>query len=158
MLTAEIAKRRQKGQSFRNQSFYDHDFQGQDLTKADFRNATLHGCNFDNCDLSYADFTGADCTGSSFRQAKLYRTNLTNVCLAKTLMDPRDLFGTTITIHCNSVANMKMSPLWVAGWLQFLMAADIPADQKEKIREVAESIIGAERLKAVQRVFTGRDI
>lgn len=135
-----------------------YNFQGKDLSHVDFRNATLHKCNFNNCDLSYADFSGADCDQSSFLQARLYRTNMSNCCLSRTLMDPRDFFGTTITVHCNATAGMKMGPLWTVAWLEFLLIADIPEDQKKKIKEVAESIIGVERLKGLHQAFTVREI
>lgn len=146
-----------EGLDFRNKSFYDADFSKRDLRKADFRGATLHNCSFDNSDLSYADFSSADCYKSTFRMVKLRCVNFAHANLCSTVMDPRDLYGTTITIHCNSVQQVRMGRMWVAGWLQYLLMADIDEQTKAEIRAIAEKQVGAERFKVMQKIFCSRD-
>lgn len=145
-----------EGLDFRNKSFYDADFSKRDLRKADFRGATLHNCNFDNSDLTYADFSGADCYKSTFRMTKLRCVNFANANLSACILDPRDLYGTTVTIHCGTFAGTRIGRMWVAAWLQFLLMADIDEEMKKKIKELAESQLGAERFKKMQEVFSCR--
>lgn len=147
-----------KEQSFRRMSFYDHDFSNQDLSEADFRGATLLKCNFDNCDLGYADFEGANLDGSTFRNARLYHTNFKDCCLARVVMDPRDMLGATVTLHCDTMDSMKLSKFFIAAWLQILMVADIGTEQREKVRELGESFIGKERMAGLARAFGARHI
>lgn len=152
------AKRASKGQSFRRRSFYDHSFSNQDLSNADFRGATLMKCNFDNCDLSYADFECANLDGTSFRQTRLYRTNFKDACLARTTMDPRDMMGATLTLHCDTMDQMKASPLWLAAFLQLVLVSDITEEQREKVRGAGEAIIGKERMAGLAKAFGARHL
>ena len=141
-----------------NRKFYDKDFSNQDLTHADFRGCTLVGCNFDSSDLSYATFEGANCYRSTFRQSKLYHTNFKDAVMAKTFMDPRDMFGMTISVSCDTFDKIKLGKIWLAAWLYLPMLADLPPETKEKIQSVLEDLIGAERVKGLERHFSQRQI
>jgi hypothetical protein len=143
---------------FINRKFYDKDFSGQDLTHADFRGCTLVGCNFDNADLSYASFEGANCYRSTFRQSRLYHTNFKDAVLAETQMDPRDMFGMTISVSCDTFDKIKLGKIWLAAWLYLPMLADLPEGTKEKIENVLNDLIGPERVKSLERHFSQRQI
>lgn len=145
-----------EGLDFRNKSFYDADFSKRDLRRADYRGATLHNCNFDNSDLAYADFSGADCYRSTFRMTKLRCVNFMNANLSQTVLDPRDFVGSTVTITCNTMAGARVGKMWVSGWLQYLLLANIDPMLKEKIRELAESQVGPEAFKKMQEIFPSR--
>lgn len=143
---------------FQNRKFYDRDFSNQDLTHADFRGSTLAGCNFDSSDLSYATFEGANCYRSTFRQSKLYHCNFKDTVLAETNMDPRDMFGMTLSVSCDTFDRIKLGKVWLAAWLYLPMLADLPDGVKEKIQGVLEDLIGAERVKSLERLFSQRQI
>jgi len=141
-----------------NRKFYDKDFSNQDLTHADFRGCTLVGCNFDSSDLSYATFEGANCYRSTFRQSKLYHSNFKDAVMAETFMDPRDMFGMTISVSCDTFDKIKLGKIWLAAWLYLPMLAELPEGTKEKIQSVLEDLIGAERVKGLERHFSQRQI
>jgi predicted TIM-barrel fold metal-dependent hydrolase len=141
-----------------NRKFYDQDFSSKDLTHADFRGCTLVNCNFDNSDLRYATFEGANCYKSSFRQSRLYKTNFKDAILSETDMDPRDMFGMTVSVSCDTVDKMKLGTIWLASWLFLPLLADIPDKTKEDIRGVLHNLIGEERVKQMERLFAERQI
>jgi len=143
---------------FQNRKFYDKDFSSQDLTHADFRGCTLVSCSFDNSDLSYASFDGANCYRSTFRQSKLYHTDFRNAVLAETLMDPRDMFGMTISVSCDTFDKIKLGKIWLAAWLYLPMLADLPVETRNKIEDVLNDLIGPERVKGLERHFSQRQI
>lgn len=143
---------------FINRRFYDHDFSGKDLTHADFRGATLVNCNFDSADLSYANFEGSNCYRSSFRQTKLYRTSFKDATMAETKMDPRDMFGLTLSVSCDTFDRMELGSIWVAAWLFLPTLGTLPEGVKEDIQAVLKKMLGEERLKAMERIFANRQI
>jgi uncharacterized protein YjbI with pentapeptide repeats len=147
-----------EGKVFLNRKFYDTDFSDRDLTHADFRGATLVSCNFDNADLSYANFEGANCYRSSFRQSKCYHTSFKDAVLAETKMDPRDMFGMTLSVTCDTFDRIELGDIWLVAWL-FLptLGVHVPG-RKEKIQALLVDLIGAERLKAMEKIFANRQI
>lgn len=145
-----------KEKVFINRKHYDKDFSGEDLTHADFRGSTLVNCNFDNADLSYATFEGANCYRSSFRQTKCYHTNFKDAVLAETKLDPRDMFGMTISVSCDTFDKMELGKMWLAAWLYLPMLAAIPPENKKAIEEVLVGMLGAERVKTLERTFAQR--
>ena len=151
------------GKVFINRKFYDADFSSRDLTHADFRGATLVGCNFDNSNLSYANFEGANCYRSTFRQARCYRTSFKDAVLAETILDPRDFFGATISVSCDTWDRMKIGKMWLASWLFLSTLGDLPQgsngeDMKQEIYGVLNKLIGEERVKQLERHFANRQI
>ena len=143
---------------FINRKFYDRDFSNQDLTHADFRGCTLVGCNFDSSDLSYATFEGANCYRSTFRQSRLYHANFKDAVLAETNLDPRDMFGMTISVSCDTFDKIKLGKVWLAAWLYLPMLADLPPGMKERIEGILNDLIGPERVKSLERHFSQRQI
>lgn len=150
---AEIA-----GKVFINRKFYDSDFSGKDLTHADFRGSTVVNCNFDNADLSYANFEGANCYRSSFRQTKCYHTSFKDAVMAETKMDPRDMFGMTISVSCDTFDRIELGPIWLAAWLFLPTLGDCPSGIKEEIQGVLKKMLGEERVKQMERTFANRQI
>lgn len=147
-----------EGKVFINRKFYDADFSSRDLTHADFRGATLVSCNFNDSDLSYANFESANCYRSSFRQSRLYHTSFKDAVLSETKMDPRDAFGMTISVSCDTFDRMELGEIWLVSWLFLPTLGVHPPGQREKIQNLLKELIGEERLKAMEKVFANRQI
>lgn len=157
--TRPVASRPDKeGKVFINRKFYDVDFSDRDLTHADFRGTTLVNCNFDNSDLSYASFEGANCYRSSFRQTKLYHTSFKDAVLAETKMDPRDMFGMTLSVSCDTFDGIELGPIWLAAWVFLPTLGNLPTEIREELQGVLKKMLGEERLKALERIFANRQI
>jgi hypothetical protein len=138
---------------FYNKKFYNHSFKGQDLSHADFRSATLIGCDFTEADLSYANFEGANCRGANFTTTRLYRTNFKDAALADSIFEPKDAFGMTITLSCETFDGMKMSKLWYLVWLMLLLRSKPPEEEMElKLINVIEP----ERYAGLRTLFDRR--
>jgi len=150
--------REKEGKVFLNRKYYDHDFKGLDLTHGDFRGSTLVNCEFDNSDLSYATFEGANCYRSTFRQARLYHTSFKDATLAGCDLDPRDMFGMTISVSCDTFDKIKLGKMWLAAWLYLPMLADIPEETRKHLGATLVDLIGEERLKGLERHFANRQI
>jgi uncharacterized protein YjbI with pentapeptide repeats len=146
------------GKLFMNRKFYDYDFSNRDLTHADFRGCTLVGCKFDSSDLSYAAFDGANCYRSSFLQARLYHTSFKDAVLAETKLDPRDMFGMTVSVSCDTFDKIELGQVWLAAWLYLPMLAVIPDRTREKLRDTLNDLLGEERVKQMERTFANRQI
>jgi|SRR5882724_1445532 len=146
--TAEV-----KNKNFYNGRFYKHDFSGQDLSKANFRSASVIGCNFSNTDLSYANFEGANCRECNFTGTILYRTNFKDAALADAIFEPKDAFGMTITLSCETVDGLKISKLWWFVWLMLSLRMKVPEEDMEfKIINA----IGKERYIGLRQLFERR--
>jgi len=143
---------------FINRKFYDEDFSNRDLTHADFRGATLVNCNFDNSDLSYANFESANCYRSSFRQSKCYHTSFKDAVLAETKLDPRDMFGMTISVSCDTFDRIELGNIWLAAWAFLPTLGDLPKEKREMFQNLVKGLIGEERLKALEKIFANRQI
>jgi Pentapeptide repeats (9 copies) len=153
-----VQKSDKDGKVFINRKFYDTDFSGKDLTHSDFRGATLVNCNFDSADLSYANFESANCYRSSFRQSKCYHTNFKDAVLAETKMDPRDMFGMTISVSCDTFDRIHLGPIWLAAWIFLPTLGELPENMKEKMRGLLKDMMGEERVVAMERIFANRQI
>jgi len=158
MPSKPLQKNGAEGKVFINRKFYDHDFSGKDLTHSDFRGATLVNCSFDHADLSYANFESANCYRSSFVQARCYHTNFKDAVLAETKMDPRDMFGMTISVSCDTFDRIKLGEIWLYAWIFLPTLGDLPADMKEKMRGLLRDAMGEDRVVAMERVFANRSI
>jgi hypothetical protein len=143
---------------FLNKKYYDFDFSSRDLTHADFRGCTLVSCNFDNSDLSYATFEGANCYRSTFRQSRLYHTSFKDAVLAECEADPRDMFGLTLSVSCDTFDKIKLGKIWLASWLFLPMLAEIPDNTRARLRETLNELIGEERVKSMERHFIQREL
>ena len=112
-----MGNEREDRKQFANYKFaHGCSFEGKDLVHADFRGAALVHCNFKGADLSYANLEGANCYGADFTDAKLYKTNFRDATLAKTIMHPRDAFGITLTMTCDTFEGMDVSNKWNVQW------------------------------------------
>lgn len=139
---------------FTNQKFYGRSFADQDLSHADFRGATLCECDFSNSNLEYALFEGANCYRANFAQARLYHTNFKDAVLAQSRMDPRDAFGMTLSLTCDTFDRMELGERWLASWLYMATLALMPDELRKKVR----AIIGEPRMDALDRIFRERAI
>lgn len=147
-----------EGKVFINQRFYDQDFSDRDLTHADFRGCKLVNCNFDGANCSYANFESANCYGSSFKRTNLYHANFKDAVLAEADFDPRDLFGITVSMTCDTFDKLKMTKLHVAFWVFNLLLLDIEPEMKEQLKTLLISWVGEERLKGMVRAYGDRAI
>jgi Pentapeptide repeats (9 copies) len=135
---------------FANKKFFGHNFSGMDLTNADFRDTTLIECNFRDSDLSHAVFKGANCYGSDFTDTVMRWTTFERAVLAKTKFAPKQMFGITITLTCDSFDEMEISRTALLYWMF------IPTLMKAPEKEMADRVIaaiGEEAYKALSRVF-----
>jgi uncharacterized protein YjbI with pentapeptide repeats len=154
MSSAEIvAKEKSVIKNFYNQKFYRVDFSGQDLQRAIFSNASLIECDFSNADLSYATFEGANCRGANFTGTRLYRTNFKDAALAQSKFEPKDAFGMTITLSCETVDGMRIGKLWWFVWIMMCLRMDCP-DKDAELGFI--NAIGAERYEGLARLFSRR--
>lgn len=138
-----------------NKRFFREDFSGLNLSNADFRHATVLECNFTGTDLSYANFENANCWGSNFQDSNLYRTNMKDAVLASTRMHPRDCFGMTITLTCDTVDKMDINERF---WIYWLYMATMMKPPSEEYRIKLVGVIGDEMYAKLQRLFKERQV
>lgn len=143
---------------FINRKFYDKDFSSQDLTHADFRGCTLVSCNFNHSDLSYATFEGANCYRSSFVQSRLYHANFKDAVTAEVIMDPRDFFGVTLSISCDTFDKMTLGGNYPLIWIYLLTLAKLPETLAEKLKKLLVEELGQGRYEALEKIFANRQI
>ena len=153
-MSSTVTATKGRGKSFYNQKFFGSDFSGQDLNHSDFRCCTVVDCNFSNADLSYANFEGANCRGANFTGTRCYRTNFKDAALAGSIFEPKDVFGMTITMSCETVDGAKVSRMWWYIWLMMAMRMKAP-DEEAKIRLV--QAIEPERYAGLRRLFDTRE-
>ena len=110
----------------KSKKFYQEDFSGKSFVHADFRFMSFIECNFSKCDLRYSNFTGSNCYGSNFTDSRLTRANMMECCLEKTIFKPRDVFGLTITLKCDTFAGMDVDETWLKAWLFFPAIMKLP--------------------------------
>lgn len=141
------------------QKFYSQDFSGLDLTNKKMRQSMFMNCKFDGANLTEADCEGSDFFGSSFRETICYRTNFKDAKLAGTLFEPKDCFGMTITMQCQTFDGMRVSPIWLYGWLIFAtMMRPVKMPAGEDLMNGVIAAIGAERYVKLRSMFTKRDL
>lgn len=155
MTTAVHPIDRSKRENFSNRKFYAHDFSNRDLSHADFRGATLSECLFRETDLSYATFAGANCFRADFTGARLYRTSFENAIMTGAIFKPKDCFGITMTMTCESFNALQVDPMWFYGWLFLATQMKLPEDA-EHVRKELIAVIGAERFQRLKAVFEKR--
>jgi len=148
-----VTAHRVKGKTFYNQKLYGANFIGQDLVHADFRSATLMNANFTDADLSYANFEGANCRGAIFDNCRLYRANFKDAALAGSVFRPKDAFGITLTMACETFDDVQSSGLW---YLSMVMLALRMKSPEEGLEEKIISAIGTERYMGLRHIFDRR--
>src|SRR5678816_3146824 len=97
---------------------YNRSFAGMNLAKKKLRQSLFFQCSFDDADLTDADCEGSEFVGSTFRRTICYRTNFKDAKLP-CIFEPKDCFGMTLTMQCQTFSGMKISPLWWWGWIYF---------------------------------------
>lgn len=142
-----------------NKTFHRHSFEGQDLTHADMRKSKFFYCNFDGANLEYADADGASFSGSTFRNTNCRCTNFRNADLQLTIFEPRDAYGMTITLACNTFKGMKISRLWWFCYLYFatLMNPELELNNKDP-KDGLLVLFGEKRYTRLRRMFEVRGI
>lgn len=152
MSTAVTNKR---GKTFYNQKFYGKSFVGEDLSHSDFRSATLIRCDFSDADLSYANFEGANCREAIFKNTRLYRANFKDAALADSIFEPKDAFGITLTMHCESFDGVKASPLWYLCLIMLTLRMECPEPELD-LKLI--SAMDPERYKGFRVLFDRRQM
>jgi len=135
-----------------NKKYYRENFAGKDLSTADFRNASVLECDFTGATLRYANFENANCYGANFTDADMYRTNMKDAILASSIMCPKDCFGMTITLTCDTVQKMKVNDKILNYWLYMALMMDGPPEQMLLLR----ASIGEEKVASLERMFKER--
>ena len=141
--------------SFYNQKFYRTSFAEQDLSYADFRCASLIECDFSKSNLSYANFEGANCREANFTGSILYRANFKDAALAGSLFEPKDAFGMTITLSCETVDQMKIGKIWWFVWLMLALRMQVPLPEEDMELKIINAI-GRERYIGLRQLFERR--
>jgi uncharacterized protein YjbI with pentapeptide repeats len=155
----------QRGENFSGKKFNGEDFSKRKLAYADFSQCSLIDCKFNDSDCKYANFTGANCYASDFTGTSLYRANMTNACLEKTIFKPRDVFGLTVTLKCETFQNMEVDEDWLECWLMLAAIMKLPKPRKQE--GIPEKkpwldrfilLLGEERYVRLKAVFNRRII
>lgn len=152
--------RNHTGKDFSGQKFIKGDFSDQNHQYTNFRSASLIEANFRNTDLSYANFTGANCYGADFTGAILYRTNMMDCILERSIMKPKNIFGLTLTMKCETFRGMVIDEDWLECWSFFPVLMDLP-EAKKNPKPWLDRIIqllGPERYPRLKAVFERRVI
>jgi hypothetical protein len=144
-----------KKKNYYGAKLYRQSFEGQDLSHADFRCASLIECNFNNADLSYANFEAANCRDAKFIGTKLYRANFKDAALAGSAFEPKDAFGMTITLSCETVDGMKVGKLWWFIWIMLALRMQIPEGEETAELKIIDAI-GKERYIGLRQLFERR--
>lgn len=139
--------------------FSNHNFSGRDLSKHDLSYSLFHFCNFDRANLTEADCTGSDFLGSSFVDSICYRTNFKDARLMGTVFRPKEAFGITVTLQCDTFRGMQVSQLWWYGWLT-LLTMTVPEGRpaQESVKDRLVGLIGAERYLRLKIMFRRREL
>ena len=148
IVTPEVKKK-----NYHSVKLYRADFSNQDLSHADFRCASLIGCDFSNSDLSYANFEAANCREAKFFATKLYRTNFKDAALADSIFEPKDAFGMTITLSCETVDGLKIGKLWWFVWVMLALRMKVP---EEDLELKIINAIGRDRYIGLRQLFERR--
>ena len=88
---------------------------------------------FNNSDLRYSDFTGANCFGSDFTGSILARANMADCNLQRTIFKPKDVFGITITMKCETFTDMEIDEDWLKVWLFMPAQMKLPELSEKQI-------------------------
>ena len=144
--------------------FYGVSFKGMKLKHAPFQLHTFKGCDFTDTDLAYGNLTGAHCYGSNFTGANLYRANMTDCELQDTIFYPRDCFGMTITLRCDTYQGMEIDPIWLQVW-QFIPCVMKLPERKENGNIIKDywlnkiiAMIGSSAYLKMKQIFSNRVI
>lgn len=129
---------------------FSHDFSGQDLSRMSFNHGTFVTCNFRGCDLTQTTFVGANCYGSDFKDAIMDRTNFKDAVLASSIFDPKYIFGVTLTMTCDTFANMKIGRTALLYWVYMPLLMD-SADKE--LTDKLVNAIGTDQFLALNKVF-----
>jgi hypothetical protein len=137
-----------------NKKFYREDFSGRNMDHADLRCGSFIECNFDKASLRYANCEGANFFGSSFKGSNLYRTNMKDAILERTKFFPKECFGITLTLKCETFKDMEIEPTWLLCWMFFPSLMNVP----EKVLDKLIQFIGPDRYIRFKAVFNRRVI
>lgn len=148
-----------RGRDLSRQKFYSQDFSQQDLSGLKMRSSLFHHCNFDGADLTESDCEGSEFFLSTFRDSKMYRTNMKDAKLAQTVFEPRDCFGMTLTLQCKTFDKMKVSPMW---WYIFLCFGSLmiagSVKENDELQNRLVQAIGPERYVKLRTMLVKREI
>ena len=155
MATVTAIRADRVGKNHHKQKYYNRDFSGMDLKNADFRCASLMGCKFDDADLSYANMEGANLRGASLIGTRCYRTNFKDASLAGAAFEPKDAFGATFTMACETFDGMKPAKLWWDMWLMMLLRMKPPEEEMELaiIQAIGPELYAGLRQLMDRRIF-----
>ena len=140
-------------------SFEGRDFSGQNLSEKNLSHSFFKRCSFDDANLTDAICEGSSFPGCTFRRSICYRTNFANAKLAGTVFAPRDCYGMTISLNCDTFRSMRVSQLWYCAWLLFATQMEVtPGPIKENLRDGVISVLGAERYVRLAKLFQRREL
>lgn len=132
------------------------DFSNQNLSGSNFSDADLVGCNFNNSDLSYANFERANLVKASFQQSRLYHTNFKDARLGFSKFEPRDIFGCTFTLDCETFDSMEMSQNGIVMVLYFMLMTKLSEETRKRIRQAIIDEVGQAKFDTLGRAFAHR--
>ena len=136
--------------SLSRQKFFRKDFSGQDLSGQDLSHSDFICCKFDDADLSRANCSHSNFTGASLRNTKCTFTDFAHSCLA-CVFEPSDAYGITLTMHCNTFDQMRISKMWWYGFMFF--ATMMKVEKDPKLHTALKQFIGDDYYEKLQRLF-----
>lgn len=141
-----------------NQLFTKIDFSGQDL-----RTVPMHHSKFLNCNFDRANISGNDCSHSKFAGSSMVDILCRDTDFAHSTLNcifkPKDAFGMTVTLRCETFRGMIVSAFWFYCWQQFslLMLAEKDSEGIDPKAALIASL-GTSKYLTLKRMFREREI
>ena len=135
-------------------------FRGMNLRHANFRHSTCLECDFSGADMTYASLENGNFWGSNFTGTILNRANGAHASFENTVFMPRDVYGFTMTIQCETFANWKIDPLWLQVWLFIPTLWNLPEVEGKPDYWLSKiiNLLGPKLYQRYKKVFSNRVI
>ena len=141
-----------------NSQFVNKNFSGQDLTGAKLDHSIFICCNFDKAILNSADCSYSKFTGGTMIDTMCRDTNFSHSIL-NCIFKPKDAFGMTLTLKCETFRGMKTSAFWWYCFVQFalMMMVEKDSDGTDPKDSLIKSL-GINKYLALKRMFQEREL
>jgi hypothetical protein len=148
-------------QNLSHSKFEKADFSGQDLRGVPMDHSFFICCNFDRANMNGVDCEHTNFSGSTFRDTDLGGANWKDCNLVGILFLPKDCYGITLTLQCQTFRGVRISQLWFFCWCIFasmMIAEPYPIISEPSWNDKLIALIGAERYLKLKALFARREI